>query len=280
MFCPKCGIANSNQARFCQNCGFDLKSVIVETPEQPAAQPTSQPAAPPTGQLIEPPVALPVSQSENQPAQPPASQPVAESVSQPAGAQNVPGATPGEVPASPVVPPVVPVMPVQPPAGSVPIQPQYIAVPLNPPYAGFWLRFVAVLIDGLIMSAVFFPVAIIIGIMGGVASVALEGGGQGAGEEIINVFSSFLNLLFIAAEWLYYAFMESSSKQATLGKMVLGLKVTDLNGNRISFARATGRFFGRWLSSLILGIGYLMIAFTEKKQGLHDMVAGTLVVKK
>jgi uncharacterized RDD family membrane protein YckC len=80
--------------------------------------------------------------------------------------------------------------------------------------------------------------------------------------------------------WLYYAFMESSANQATVGKMAVGLKVTDLNGKRISFGRATGRYFGRLLSGFILGIGFLMIAFSAKKQGLHDTLAGTLVVKK
>ena len=81
------------------------------------------------------------------------------------------------------------------------------------------------------------------------------------------------------AQWLYFALMESSSKQATLGKMALGIRVTDVNGNRIGFGRATGRHFAKILSGLILGIGFLMAAFTEKKQALHDMIAGTLVVK-
>lgn len=89
-----------------------------------------------------------------------------------------------------------------------------------------------------------------------------------------------VNIFTILVSWLYYAIMESSSKQGTLGKMATGLKVTDLNGNRISFGRASGRYFGRILSGIILDIGFLMIAFTQKKQGLHDMIAETLVVKK
>jgi uncharacterized RDD family membrane protein YckC len=79
--------------------------------------------------------------------------------------------------------------------------------------------------------------------------------------------------------WLYYALMESSAKQATVGKMALGIIVTDLEGRGIGFGRATGRYFAKILSALILGIGFLMAAFTERKQGLHDMVASTLVVK-
>jgi uncharacterized RDD family membrane protein YckC len=79
--------------------------------------------------------------------------------------------------------------------------------------------------------------------------------------------------------WFYFAFMESSSRQATLGKMAIGVRVTDLDGRPVSFARATGRYFAKILSNLTLGIGHLMVAFTERKQGLHDMVAGTLVVR-
>jgi len=77
--------------------------------------------------------------------------------------------------------------------------------------------------------------------------------------------------------WIYEAALESSSYQATLGKMALGLKVTDLAGNRISFARATGRHFAKYVSGMIFFIGYIMAGFTERKQALHDMIAGTLV---
>ncbi|GEQ96830.1 hypothetical protein JCM17844_04670 [Iodidimonas gelatinilytica] len=74
--------------------------------------------------------------------------------------------------------------------------------------------------------------------------------------------------------------MESSEKQATLGKAAIGIKVTDMNGQRISFLRATGRHFGKILSTIILLIGYVMILFTKRKQGLHDMIAGCLVLKE
>jgi len=80
--------------------------------------------------------------------------------------------------------------------------------------------------------------------------------------------------------WLYFAAMESSSRQATLGKMALRIVVTDAHGRRISFGRATGRHFGKIVSGLILDIGYLMIAFTQRKQGLHDIMAECLVVLK
>ncbi|MBM4406123.1 MAG: RDD family protein [Chloroflexi bacterium] len=80
--------------------------------------------------------------------------------------------------------------------------------------------------------------------------------------------------------WLYYALMESSPRKATLGKMALGIAVTDYDGKQITFAKATGRYFGKLISVVILLIGYLMVAWTEKKQGLHDIMAGTLVVNE
>jgi uncharacterized RDD family membrane protein YckC len=87
-----------------------------------------------------------------------------------------------------------------------------------------------------------------------------------------------LNGVSILAGWLYYALLESSSWQGTIGKKVLGLRVTDMNGNQISFGKATGRYFGMILSGMICLVGFIMVAFTEKKQGLHDIMAGTLVL--
>jgi len=92
--------------------------------------------------------------------------------------------------------------------------------------------------------------------------------------------SLMLWLVIGAAAWLYFALMESSSKQATLGKMALSIIVTDMNGNRLTFGRATGRYFGKIISGMILMIGYIMAGFTEKKQALHDIIAGCLVVNK
>ena len=85
----------------------------------------------------------------------------------------------------------------------------------------------------------------------------------------------------VVVTWLYFAYLESSDRQATLGKMALGLFVTDLQGQRITFARATGRFFAKFITGLIpFFIGYIMAAFTEKRQALHDIIAGCLVLKK
>jgi uncharacterized RDD family membrane protein YckC len=92
--------------------------------------------------------------------------------------------------------------------------------------------------------------------------------------------STITGVVTAVGVWLYHTLMESSSLQATLGKMALGIVVTDLDGGRISFGRATARYWSQILSALILGIGYLMAGFTERKQALHDMIAKTLVVVK
>jgi uncharacterized RDD family membrane protein YckC len=128
-------------------------------------------------------------------------------------------------------------------------------------YAGFWRRVAAALIDGILVGIVSWIVTAIFSAISDGAGVAAQ-------------------ILVLIAAYGYYAGMESSSYQATVGKIALGIQVTDLNGNRISFGRALGRNLAEILSALILLIGYIMVAFTEKKQGLHDLIAGTLVVMK
>jgi len=144
-------------------------------------------------------------------------------------------------------------------------------------YAGFWRRLAAALIDGVLLIIAYLAAAFIIGVIYAVVT------GYEA-EEISDATENVLVSIAWAATailgWLYYALMESSSKQATLGKMAVGIVVTDAQGRRISFTRATGRYFGKIISGIILYIGYIMIAFTEKKQGLHDIMADCLVVKK
>ena len=142
-------------------------------------------------------------------------------------------------------------------------------------YGGFWRRLVAFLIDGLILGAVMTPFGL--GMWGTMAGLGhLAGNGVNTLPALIAA-SMFAWCARIIVSWLYGALFESSAWQATPGKKALGLRVTDLEGRRISFARATGRALGKWLSGLILCIGYLMVAFTERKQGLHDMLAGTVV---
>jgi uncharacterized RDD family membrane protein YckC len=141
------------------------------------------------------------------------------------------------------------------------------------PYAGFWLRVVAAIIDTIIVQAVVWPVTLAIGFVIGLAGATVQMPSQGIRLVAVIVGAA----LGLAAHWVYEATMESSSRQATLGKLVLGLKVTDLQGKRISFARATGRYFAKYASSMTLFIGYIMAGLTERKQALHDILAGTLV---
>jgi uncharacterized RDD family membrane protein YckC len=134
-------------------------------------------------------------------------------------------------------------------------------------YAGFWRRVVAAILDGLVVSIVTVPLTLALG------------GGDDIGSNSGMYYSPAASSISILLGWLYAALMESSSKQATLGKMAMGAIVTDLEGRRIGFGKATGRHFAKILSALILGIGFLMVAFTARKQGLHDILAGTLVMK-
>ena len=132
-------------------------------------------------------------------------------------------------------------------------------------YAEFWMRVVAGLIDVAILVCV-----------GVVIDGMVRAFYTGSEEESKTLFI----IVSILARWLYFAKMESSGYGATLGKLAVGLKVTDLEGAPISFRIATARHFGKVLSSLTLGAGYVMVAFTERKQGLHDMLAGCLVVSR
>jgi uncharacterized RDD family membrane protein YckC len=157
----------------------------------------------------------------------------------------------------------------------------------NVTYAGFWLRFVAHLIDGVIVSLLMLILVVpLFFLMGGVAFFSsfphesgerLDPGQMGALFSLI----SLLVGVSVLGQWLYFAYLESGEKQATWGKQTLSLYVTDLAGNRVTFARASGRFFAKLISALIpLWIGYIMAGFTERKQALHDMIASCLVLRR
>jgi uncharacterized RDD family membrane protein YckC len=160
-------------------------------------------------------------------------------------------------------------------------------VPLSAPlqYAGFWVRFVARLIDGLILGIPFF--LMIIGPIFRFRRYRLlaRGGSFGPPDPafVVPIIFGivFVGTFLLIVKWLYFAGMESSAGQATFGKAAMSLRVTDLQGRRLSFGCATGRFFAKIISGRItFGIGYIMAGFTQKKQALHDMIAGTLVLRK
>lgn len=165
------------------------------------------------------------------------------------------------------------------PWAAVPAEPS--ATRAAPVYGGFWRRFWSYLIDRFLLGVVFTPV----GFMVFVPLLANDSAGWAdtdlPAEAITALMGAVLTVAFLEllGSWFYYALMQSSSRQATLGQLALGLRVTDVEGRRISFARASGRHFARVLTSLTLGIGYIMVLFTARKQTLHDLVAGTLVVR-
>ena len=138
-------------------------------------------------------------------------------------------------------------------------------------YAGFWRRFAAFAID-----------VMLLGIVQGVATIAMVViiPGEEASDAANIGYILFSNLVLFAAMWLYFALMESSSIQATVGKMLIGIVVSDMAGNRISFKRASGRYFAKIPSWILLGIGFYMACFTERKQALHDIMTGCLVIRK
>ena len=134
-------------------------------------------------------------------------------------------------------------------------------------YAGFWLRFLALMLDGFIVIIGNFIIGFVFTLLLTISVLFPEGY-----SELV------LNMISVGGVWVYYSLMESSSWGATIGKRIVGIRVVDQSGNRITFARASGRHFAKYISIFTLGIGYLMAGFTKQKQSLHDQVAGCLVV--
>ncbi len=144
----------------------------------------------------------------------------------------------------------------------------------SPHYAGFWIRVVASLIDFCLLLAVIFPVRMLLG-----SAVLLVGVQSEFPTHQTMIIRRVIRIAVgFAIAWAYKAGLESSMYQATLGKMAARLKVTDQEGQRISLARATTRYFSKYLSTAALGLGYVMVGLDEQKQGLHDRIAGTLVM--
>lgn len=156
-----------------------------------------------------------------------------------------------------------------------------------PMYASFGRRLVAIIIDGIIIgilqSFVIVPVLAVLGLsfvpeMQNVDNMD-ETQAFGMAAAIMGAMGS-LWIISTCISFFYFSLLESSKFQGTIGKMAMGVIVTDMEGNRISFGKAALRALGRYVSYMILFIGFLMALFTEKKQALHDMIASTLVIKK
>ncbi len=158
---------------------------------------------------------------------------------------------------------------------------------MNTVYAGFWLRFVALIIDAIILGAVqFVAIMPVLGIMGLGIATDVQNFDSTNQAEAMSMMGSFMamagisQVVFLVIQTLYHSLMESSNYQGSIGKIVLGIKATDMDGAKLDFGKALVRNLCKIISSFILLIGYIMAAFTEKRQGLHDMIANTLVIKK
>jgi uncharacterized RDD family membrane protein YckC len=150
-------------------------------------------------------------------------------------------------------------------------------------YAGFWKRFAAFVID---LVVVYIAIAILSWlIVGGWTVSSLSTGGLALlwpdeDEDAGTVWVVLGWVLTVTMPWVYWALMESARPQASLGKMALGIAVTDLEGGRISFGRASARFFAKAVSALTLLVGFAMACTTARKQAFHDRIAHTLVIVK
>ncbi|MCX7512522.1 RDD family protein [Frateuria sp. STR12] len=152
-------------------------------------------------------------------------------------------------------------------------------------YAGFWKRLAAYIIDIIVL---YVPNMLIMQAFGnGAAQARLEQALLAASTDpnvMLAAYGQYYETMRVGIAltavlaWLYFALCESSKWQATVGKLAMGIRVTDLEGRRISFWRALGRYAAKILSWMIVAIGFLMIAWTRRKQGLHDMLANTLVL--
>lgn len=142
-------------------------------------------------------------------------------------------------------------------------------------FAGFWRRALAGIIDGIVLMIFTMVPATLLGLLFGFLFVGslsprdMEIMGQGIGGGVGALIG-----------WLYFAKMESSRHQATLGKKLLGLRVVDTQGRPINFAQATGRHFAKVLSLLTFYVGVYMMGWTKQKQALHDKIAGCLVLRR
>lgn len=167
-------------------------------------------------------------------------------------------------------------------APTAPMQnlPQTTAAALED-YAGFWKRVAAYILDAILLYIVFRVIGTFFGVSAAQETMKQEMLG---GTSFMQAYEHFYSgmwpytLLTTALTWLYFAFCESSAWQATVGKLALGIRVTDMQGARIGFPRALGRYLAKYISAIILLIGFIMVAFTRRKQGLHDLIAGTLVL--
>lgn len=202
---------------------------------------------------------------------------------------------PTAMPPPPPPPPAPPSLPPQPmSAYTPPAPPAYgppaYAPPAWPPppplpapafvgYAGFWRRVAAWVIDGVVIFAALLGISLIGGVIYGI-TLGVNHQPVPTQAQLSATLNVPVNIALLIASWLYFTLLEASPWQATVGKLALGIKVTNFESGRIGWGRANARYFAKILSGAILGIGFLMAGWTARKQALHDMIAATLVVRR
>jgi uncharacterized RDD family membrane protein YckC len=158
-----------------------------------------------------------------------------------------------------------------------------VTEPFIPAYAGFWVRFIAYLIDGFVLGiatmVVMIPLFFVMILAVPIDSGSSDSSNAGFGAAFCCIYCLTM-IVTLVGTWLYFAWFESSKYMGTPGKILLGLAVTDENGNRISLRKATLRYVSKLLTNVVFWIGFIAIAFSSKKQGLYDMIAHTYVIKK
>ena len=244
MICPRCGVEAQPDATFCANCGASLSAGFAggdpaERTLPKADQPSVRADAPWPG-----------------------------------------GTGPELPPAPPIAPSLSGWEPVAPP----PAAPFAVPGPLSPPvpalvYAGFWRRWWAAVLDGIVLWALSVPF-IIMWLMP-LMNVDMEQYEALPSEQQMEIFGGCLLFWLVTSlmEFLYFGLFESSRRRATLGRIALGLQITDVHGNRIGLGRALLRRLARILSAITFGIGFLVSLLSKRRQTLHDLLARTLVVR-
>ena len=159
------------------------------------------------------------------------------------------------------------------------VEPKITVVNSEVKYAGFWIRWVALIVDNFIVSVAMFIFIFAMVSIWGLSGLAKDVSSVfGVLSKVIGFGIPFVILLSFLIPWIYFIVM-TNKKGATLGKKILGLKVVSETGEKLSLGKIILReTIGKFVSGLIFSIGFLMAAFTEKKQGLHDKMAGSLVV--
>ena len=244
MICPRCGHEAQPGASFCPNCGTSLR---VDAAGSDPAERSLPPAE-------EPSVRAPSPWSEGTSWEP----------------RPEPPASPGLSGWEPVAPP--PAAPFAAPGPLAPPAPALV-------YAGFWRRWWAAVLDNIVLWALSVPFIILW--MLPHMNIDPEDYEALPPEQQMEVFGAWLLFWLVTTlmEFLYFSLFESSRRRATLGRMALGIQVTDVHGNRIGLGRAFLRRLARILSVLTFGIGFLVSLFSRRRQTLHDLLAGTLVVR-